>query len=184
MFAFLLLAEHYNHVGAFGSRVTVDQKRSWAENRRVLMAMIWRMQVGQSTRLYRSAGPAVTSADTTPEVFSSISFKTMSRSRGFASWSSSLSEAREDFQRKEGINQKEAVSRKKPLQTIRFRDTVFGFIKKFSILARSTLRSVSESKPRRPVRLFSTMDPFQKSRWRLIQSIWTNKNTVRSRVNV
>merc|ERR1712037_492889 len=135
MFAFLLLAEN-NHVGAFGSRVTVDQKRSWAENRRVLMAMIWRMQVGQSTRLYRSAGPAVTSADTTPEVFSS-----MSRSRGFASWSSSLSEAREDFQRKEGINQKEAVSRKKPLQTIRFRDTVFGFMKKFSILARSTLRS-------------------------------------------
>merc|ERR1712112_413126 len=100
-------------------------------------------------------------------------------SRRFTSWSSSLSEAREDFQRKEGINQKEAVSRKKPLQTIRFRDTVFGFMKKFSILAMSTLLSVSESNPTRPVRLFSTMEPFQKRRWREIQSI-----TVRSRVNV
>ena len=64
----------------------------------------------------------------------------------------------------------------KPLQTIRFRDTVLGFIKKFSILARSTLRSVSESKPRWPVRLFSTMEPLQKIRWRESQSIWTNKN--------
>ena len=31
-FAFLLLAAEHDHVGALGSSVTVDQKRSWAEN--------------------------------------------------------------------------------------------------------------------------------------------------------
>ena len=54
-----------------------------------------------------------------------------------------------------------------PEQTIRFLETVLGFMKNASILSILTVSPVSVPRATSPVLLFSRTEPFHRSRWRL-----------------